>query len=266
MFSRIHQKLGNAGFAISIVALVLALTGGAYAAGKLTGKQKKEVEKIAKKAAKKTAKPGPAGPAGGPGAKGDTGAAGSNGTNGTAGANGKSVVASAASNTECTGGVGGTKFEVEGSGTPSHVCNGKNGQTGFTATLPPGQTETGSWSIGLTAVNDNLPKYAAISFPIPLAAPIASDHVIHVKWDEVGPSECEQGTSDAPAAAPGYFCVYSTTSEGFFTPSFLSAYTSGELDGGSSVEGAGTSGAILLFSGAEEAGAYGTFAVTAAVE
>ncbi|MBA3867401.1 MAG: hypothetical protein H0X42_13840 [Solirubrobacterales bacterium] len=48
--SRIHQKLGTAGFIISIVALVAALGGGAYAAsGGLSGKQKKEVEKIAKK-------------------------------------------------------------------------------------------------------------------------------------------------------------------------------------------------------------------------
>ena len=32
MFDRIHQKLGTAGFVISIVALVAALGGGAYAA------------------------------------------------------------------------------------------------------------------------------------------------------------------------------------------------------------------------------------------
>ena len=53
MLTRIHRKLGTAGFVISIVALVAALGGGAYAAsGGLTGKQKKEVEKIAKKYAK----------------------------------------------------------------------------------------------------------------------------------------------------------------------------------------------------------------------
>jgi hypothetical protein len=48
MLRRVHQKLGTAGFVISIVALVAALGGGAYAAsGSLSGKQKQEVSKIA---------------------------------------------------------------------------------------------------------------------------------------------------------------------------------------------------------------------------
>ncbi|MFL5874151.1 MAG: hypothetical protein ACJ75T_11870 [Solirubrobacterales bacterium] len=88
MISRIHSKLGTAGFIIAIVALVAALGGGAYAAlPGLNSKQKKEVKKIATKLVQ-------AGPAGAPGApgtpggKGDTGAAGTNGTNGKDGAPG----------------------------------------------------------------------------------------------------------------------------------------------------------------------------------
>jgi Collagen triple helix repeat (20 copies) len=88
LISRIHSKLGTAGFIVAIVALVAALGGGAYAAMPgLNSKQKKEVKKIAGKLV-------PAGPAGAPGApgapgaKGDAGAAGANGTNGTNGTNG----------------------------------------------------------------------------------------------------------------------------------------------------------------------------------
>ena len=81
--SRIHQKLGTAGFVISIVALVAAMGGGAYAAsGGLNGKQKKEVEKIAKKYAGKPGAAGPAGSNGSNGAKGDTGATGAEGKQG----------------------------------------------------------------------------------------------------------------------------------------------------------------------------------------
>jgi hypothetical protein len=69
----IREPFGKAGLTVAICALVLAMVGGAYAAGALSGKQKKEVEKIAKKFAGK------------PGA---TGAAGANGTNGTNGKDG----------------------------------------------------------------------------------------------------------------------------------------------------------------------------------
>ena len=45
----IREPFGKAGTVIGIVALVFAMVGGAFAAGALTAKQKKEVEKIAKK-------------------------------------------------------------------------------------------------------------------------------------------------------------------------------------------------------------------------
>jgi len=92
MLTRIHQRLGTAGFVISVVAMVVALSGGAYAAsGGLTGKQKKEVEKIAKRVGGKPGAPGAAGPAGTPGsagAKGDAGAAGTPGAPGKEGSRG----------------------------------------------------------------------------------------------------------------------------------------------------------------------------------
>jgi hypothetical protein len=106
MISSMRERFGTAGLIVAIFALVVALSGGAYAAsgGGLTGKQKKEVEKIAKKFA---GKPGPAG------ANGTNGANGANGTNGAAGPQGP---------------------------------KGDPGLTGFTSVLPKGSTETGTWA------------------------------------------------------------------------------------------------------------------------
>jgi hypothetical protein len=53
MISRIHSKLGTAGLVVALVALVVALTGVAFAASGLNSKQKKEVKKIAKQFAGK---------------------------------------------------------------------------------------------------------------------------------------------------------------------------------------------------------------------
>jgi hypothetical protein len=78
MFSRLHNRLGTAGFVLAIVALVAAVAGTAFAATGLNGKQKKEVKKIAQNVVKQA-------PAAAPGAP---GAAGSNGTNGAAGPEG----------------------------------------------------------------------------------------------------------------------------------------------------------------------------------
>jgi hypothetical protein len=117
----IREPFGKAGLTVAILALVLAMVGGAYAAGALSGKQKKEVEKIAKKYAGKTGSAGSQGPAGPAGAKGDTGTNGKDGTNGTNGTNGKEG--------------------PEGK-------QGKEGTTGFTETLPSGKTETGSEGFG----------------------------------------------------------------------------------------------------------------------
>jgi hypothetical protein len=85
MISRIHARLGTAGFVIAIVALIAALTGTAFAAAKLNATQKKEVVKIAKKFA---GKPGPAGPQGPVGPQGAPGAAGKEGPRGLSGSPG----------------------------------------------------------------------------------------------------------------------------------------------------------------------------------
>jgi hypothetical protein len=196
MFTKIHERLGTAGFVISIVALVAALSGGAYAAsGGLTGKQKKEVTKIAKQYAGKpgAAGPtGPAGPAGAPGAKGEVGAKGDTGNQGIQGVPGPP-------------------------GTPG----------GFTDTLPFEATETGTFLIpevnsgtipGGGVVNAN------ISFNIPLASGLDESHVIFVRPSEAVPAECQNaehaGTASPlnPEADPGYLCVFAQVLTGIRPP------------------------------------------------
>src|SRR6476660_6457976 len=101
------EPFGKAGLTVAILALVMAMVGGAYAAGALSGKQKKEVEKIAKKFAGK------------PGAPGTNG---TNGTNGTSGAPGK----------EGSPGKDGANVTSKAIPTSSETCE-KQGGTEFTS-------------------------------------------------------------------------------------------------------------------------------------
>lgn len=234
MLTRLRKQLGPAGFAVAIVAMVLALGGAALAAkGALTGKQKKEVEKIAKKYAGKPGAPGATGPAGpvGPkgdaGPKGDTGAKGDTGDAGTAG---KSVGVSsiAAGGSKCEGRAG-AEVKQEGAGSGTAVCEGSPWTAG--GTLPAGKTETGTWAF-TTPAPENAVK-VPISFTIPLAAPLDGDHVHLVSADgssevvlnedtfeleNVTPTGCgvaltPAGTVESPKAAPGNLCVYFTKIE-----------------------------------------------------
>jgi hypothetical protein len=284
VISRIHSKLGTAGFIISIVALVAALGGGAYAASaKLNSTQKKEVTKIAQSEAKKfagkqgpagaTGPAGPAGPAGAAGAKGDAGAAGATGT-GTEGKQGiqgtpgtsvtnKEVKTSETSKCE---GHGGSEFKV-GTGTATFACNG---QTGFTETLPPGRTETGAWSTFAAATETVVSAGTSISFPIQLAEPIPPGSAVafnqhQTEEEEFGSSGCT-GSATEPTAPPGKVCVYTAFEGGANNSDGAPELHS--FDGG--LQAASVSGAALLIgflvgSPGEPANieAAGTWAVTA---
>ena len=211
MYQRYKERFGTVGIVIGVIALVLALVTGAYAAGGgLSGKQKKEVEKIAKKYA------GKPGAAGAPGLAGPAGAAGKNGTNGTNGTDGTNVTTApiATSSATCNhnGGV-----EVKSASPAQNVCNGT---TGFTETLPEGKTETGEWALIGDAAGGFEHFADALSFNIPLeAAP--TPHYIRTsglepvwnsteeKEEEVAQPDCP-GSAAAPAAEPGSLCVYAS--------------------------------------------------------
>jgi hypothetical protein len=210
MLKRIREHFGTAGLVVAVVALVAAMAGGAYAAsGGLSGKQKKEVKAIARTEAKKAATAGPVGPVGpigpvgsigpvGPiGPKGDAGGAGKNGTDGVS----PTGAGFAGAKGGCTeGGV-----EIKGAST-NFVCNGVNGETGFTETLPLGKTETGSWG-GVSA--EGLAFYP-VSLPIPLTA---APEAVFVGLTAVSKQEgidkgCPGVVSGVPTAEPGKLCVY----------------------------------------------------------
>jgi hypothetical protein len=229
---RLKEPFGKAGLTVAIIALVMALVGGAYAAGGLTKSQEKQVTKIAKKYAGKTGPAGPAGPAG---------AAGPAGTNGTNGKNGTSVTSEAATAGECP--EGGTKFTAGAS--TSKVCNGSPWTAG--GTLPSKATETGAWSVRAEGQG-----VFPVSFTIPLAAALNGTHV-HIAPN----AECP-GSSAEPKANPGNLCVYVGRSSAGFSLTNVIKASGLEL-------GADTAGATIAYEleGAGFFPAGGTWAVTA---
>lgn len=214
----IREPFGTAGLIVAMVALVAALGGTALAAkGALTGKQKKEVEKIAKKSVK-AGPEGKQGPAGTNGTNGTNGKDGTNGLPGDPGKDGKSVVTVGnATAGECPS--GGKVYEVEGSGVKNKVCNGT---TGYTETLPPGKTETGTWAAQGTGkkittevegtkeeVNVGTNEvFVPISFTIPVEGAEAITQIHFIESGDPPPAGCEGGSVNEPIAEPGNLCIY----------------------------------------------------------
>lgn len=244
MLQRVHQKLGTAGFIVALIALVAALGGGAYAAQqvKLSPTQKKEVKKIAQTEAKKLATSGPIGP-GGP--KGEPGFNGTNGSNGT---DGESVEAeTVGKGAKCA--EGGTVFKVGGA-EKGKACNGVEGNP-WTAggTLPPGETETGTWSVSQFYLPEFLSWPVAISFPIPLAGtanPVYLNAEETANEAETGGCKWEQDNPVATPEAPeGTLCVFEENAEKVHASGFSFFSTPGDPEGGGT---AGPTGIYAWFS------------------
>lgn len=252
MFSRVHQKLGTAGFIIAIVALIAALTGGAYAAsGGLSKQEKKQItkesKKFSKKFSKRFAEQGPKGDAGAPGAAGPIGPSGSQGSAGAAGSDGLDGD---------TGPIGPEGPEGPEGSAGADGTDGAPGPEGspWTAggTLPSGATETGTWGAFIAGE-----QVVPISFSIPLAAAIGPAKAVVVEGTPG--AECDNGSGEAssasnPEADPGYLCVFVGLAEGtaavggVFNPIVFSS-------------GASKSGALVYVAGS--GAVAGTFAVTA---
>jgi hypothetical protein len=270
----IREPFGTAGLIVACIALIAALGGSAYAAkGALTSKQKKEVEKIAKKYAGKPGAPGAQGPAGQQGAAGANGKDGTNGTNGTNGSpgtpgkDGTSATATSFSGAKgsCTeGGV-----EVKSASPAALVCNGAkgaDGQSGFTKTLPSGETETGVWgerSNGGRAYNLGTEEEPFLSYteteflisPLTFNIPLeeAPEELV---YNKPGSEECP-GTLQEPSAAPGVLCVYATGE-------VKSEAEPDGIDHFAGLDHLYSSGAVMgLLSTLRAKYVYGTYAVTA---
>jgi collagen triple helix repeat protein len=273
MFKRIHQKLGTAGFIISIVALVAALGGGAYAAN---GGSAAKATASAKAKQGKQGKPGKTGPAGPAGAQGPAGPAGPKGDTGAAGANGSNGASGATGAKGATGATGAT------------------GQTGFTSTLPAGKTETGTFLLESTGLSAQIATTISFAIPLPSSLGEAEVHLIApdgkelVKKttepaEEVDPTGCGTAIKTPtgpeinaanPQAAPGNLCVYigAAISEEIYATlgsqlivdpvaecASLACFGKGEGGVGASTAGA----RLYTTSEAPQEAVWGTWAVTA---
>ncbi len=278
MYQRFHDRFGTAGVVIGVVALVLALVTGAYAAGGgLSAKQKKEVKAIAK-SFQGTGPAGAAGTNGTNGTNGEKGAKGDPGTNGTSGAAGKSVVLGQGAPGE--GGCTEESTTVQVSGEPAtkkYVCNGENGTDGAPGApgapgpegvcstsschLPTNVTETGTWALSAEASPKvtflELPA-TPISFAVPLSAGLNSSHVVYLAPGGSN-ANCDDGnagngapSATNPEADPGFLCVFAAAFSNTGTVEILEIELS---------VGANRNGALLTTSVTGE-GFYGGWAVT----
>jgi len=193
---------------VATLALVFAMSGGAYAASKFLITNTKQIKpsvlaslkgKVGANGAAGAQGPaGPPGPAGGVGPQGPAGAAGKNGEPGPKGEEGKA-------------GKNGT--------------NGKEGSPWTDkGTLPVGSTETGNWAISETPEKGGVSApQTAISFNIPLAAPIENakncgtsgnpECVIHVFEGPNFPTGCTGTIVETEfvaelKAASGNLCIW----------------------------------------------------------
>jgi hypothetical protein len=189
--------------AIATLALIFAMTGGAYAAGRYLITSTKQISPKVLRALK-----GSAGANGAAGAIGSAGPAGPGGAQGPAGPGG-------AQGSQGPKGEPGAKGETG--------AKGENGTTGFTETLPPGKTLTGEWGVYAAAAGENTRAIDAVSFGIPLAS-IPAAHYLREDgkepfFDEATGKEGQReqpecpGSAESPKARPGNLCVYASEEE-----------------------------------------------------
>jgi hypothetical protein len=220
MFQRVRKHISPA-TVVAFMALIFAMTGGAFAASSGSGGGSSPAKATASTTlataakAKPKAKAGPRGPAGAKGATGPAGATGSAGPAGPAGATGPAGAGTAGA----TGAIGATGA----TGAPGAV--GPAGPEGsFNTTLPKGKTLKGDWSAFGKAPEAGFPVVATVSFGIPLASAPAT-HYLRPGGNEEpffdGTTGKEglrsqpacPGSAEEPKAEPGNLCVYAADEE-----------------------------------------------------
>jgi hypothetical protein len=229
MLSPLRSRFGIPGV-ISVIALVFAMLGGAYAANNSGGGKATASAKAKKGPRGPKGATGPAGPTGPAGANGKDGASGKEGpqgpagpqgppgTAGPAGAAGKSVtstpIPAEPTETLCKG-YGGAEYLVEDALEGTTICNGEEGSPWTDGgTLPPGATETGFY-FGEGGKHTITTEYKVIneaeeeetkqevinvgsdtlnvpiSFPIPMATNVLEGHVFHGEGTQTEGTEAE---------------------------------------------------------------------------
>jgi len=244
MFQTIRRHI-NSTTIVAVVALVFAMTGGAYAAKRIlitsTSQISKPVLAKLKGANGKNGTNGAAGPAGPAGPTGPVGPAGPTGPAGTPGSAGQ-------------------QGEKGADGAPG--SEGPEGQPWTpNSVLPSNAVETGTW---LAPANASSAEFGTISFPIQLASELDVTHVKYVTVKDVDlstiPSGCA-GTAAKPAAEAGFLCVF----EGKVESAVGTAEGQLILKSTENVPGAGVTGAVILIeSEGTESRFSGTWAVRGA--
>jgi Collagen triple helix repeat (20 copies) len=205
MFSKIRRRLTYANVAATL-ALVFAMSGGAYAAGHFLITSTKQIKPSVLKQLQ--------GRAGKTGANGAQGPAGPGGPQGPGGAQGPAGPAGPTGATGATGPAGPTGPAGK---------NGADGTTGFTETLPSGKTLKGDWALVGSASEASDHFNDSVSFGIPLSAAPTPHYIredgkepffneVTGKEEERAPIGCP-GSAAEPEAEAGDLCVYATKEE-----------------------------------------------------
>jgi hypothetical protein len=211
MFQGLRTRFGIPGV-ISVIALVFAMAGGAFAANNLnsgssgsgstkasSGSTEASSSATGKRGPRgkqgKQGKAGPAGPAGAQGPAGANGKDGAQGPEGKQGSEGKQGL-------KGDQGLRGLQGEP---GEPGPSCN-EAGQ----CLLPEGATETGVYAVsGRGLVAD--PMFIGISYPLRLSAQPQAHYVTVAEVTGLtAPPECP-GSKTEPKALPGNLCLYEKT-------------------------------------------------------
>jgi hypothetical protein len=217
MFSAMRRRVRiSPATVIASLALVFAMTGGAYAASKYVITSAKQIKpsvlaQLKGKAGANGAQgapgaQGPAGPQGPAGAKGENGA---NGTKGTDGKDGVSVTGSVEpAGANCK--AGGSKF-VASSGT-TYACNGEKGKEGTFGgqSLPAGKTLTGVYAASALVEGEEPHVQAGVSFALPVSGEVTAHYI--KAGETTLPHGCT-GNANEPGAEEGNLCVFSQSEE-----------------------------------------------------
>jgi hypothetical protein len=210
MISKMRVRVTYANV-VATLALMLAMTGGAYAAGKYIITSSKQISPKVLKGLKgkngtngkngSNGSNGVNGKDGAQGVPGEKGAPGEGGAVGASGKDGASVTSTELSqgNAHCK--EGGSEFAAGSK--KSFACNGSPWVAG--GTLPKGATETGTWAVESTAAATEEHRTAVISFPIPLGGAV---NVNFIPPETTPPAEKCEGDVEKPGAKPGQLCIF----------------------------------------------------------
>ncbi len=222
MFSGIRKRVTYANVAVTL-ALVFAMSGGAYAASRYVITSTKQISpKVLKSLQGKAGASGAQGLVGAQGAAGPAGpqgSAGAKGENGTNGAAGTSVTSAEAKAKIGPCKEGGSEFKAAAGTT--YACNGEKGKEGTFGgqALPAGKTLTGAFAAtGFAEAGFPEPGYSLAETAVSFALPVPGEPVGHYipAGETTLPAGCT-GNVHEPGAEEGNLCVFGESESNLFS-------------------------------------------------